>query len=314
MNAGQTDQIGGQTMGTTWSVRFAQRLPLSRVALRQSIEECLDLVIAQMSTYEDQSSISVFNQAPVGSWVPMPDEFMEVATAALHWASLSEGAFDPTVGPAVNLWGFGPDGARSEPPDLEALLAVRQRVGWARVQRRAGAVYQPGQAYLDFSGIAKGYAVDLVCRRLLSMGVQDALVEIGGELRGMGRRPGGQAWQVAVQLPGYDPQDTPLVQLVNCAVATSGDDYHAFVHQGVRYAHTIDPRTCQPVDHGLRSVTVVHPQAMLADVLATVLLVLGPQHGVTFAKAHHLAALFVDGEPEQGLRVFPTQAFTQYVS
>ena len=285
--------LAGRTMGTTWSLKFDNPAMLPHAAVQAAVVQALDRVIAQMSTWEPASDISRYNGADAGSRHTLPSAFANVLACALHWAEASDGAIDPTVGPLVASWGFGAQAdATTSSPSPEALAAARARIGWRRLAFDAAesAITQPGGLWLDLSGVAKGYAVDHVADALMAFGLHDFLVEVGGELKGCGRRPGGQPWRVRL--------DTlidalPPLALDGLAVATSGDRWHAQEHAGRRWSHTIDPRNGEPVSPDLASVTVLHPQCMHADALATALTVLGPVNGAAFAQRHGIAALFV---------------------
>jgi thiamine biosynthesis lipoprotein len=285
-------QLGGQTMGTTWSLRFdnPRMLPLPQV--REAVEAALARVVAQMSHWETDSDIGRFNRAPAGSRHVLPREFADVMACALRWAAASGGAIDPTVGPLIACWGFGPEAQENGLPAAQPLADARARVGWLRLAFDAaeGSLSQPGGVSLDLSGIAKGFAVDHGVEALRALGLVDLLFEIGGELRGIGRRPGGQPWQVQVD---SEPAAAQRIALADMAVATSGDRWHQRTHEERRWSHTIDPRTGEPTTHTLASVTVLHPECMQADALATVLTVLGPDDGFDFAERHDVAALFV---------------------
>ncbi len=307
--------LGGPTMGTAWSARVAgvesARLP----ELRAAIEAELDQVVREMSTWDAGSDLSRYNRAAAGEWVELPEACRFVLARALAHAADSDGAFDPTVGPSVNLWGFGPTVERGDfgrdalPPDVQ-VDATRARIDWRRVRLVGDRVLQPGGCYLDFSAIAKGYATDRALAALAAAGVAGALVEVGGELKAHGRRPDGRPWQVGVRWPGHADGEGPVVALDGLAIATSGDDFRYFESGGRRYSHTLDPRTGKPVAHALASVTVLHADAIEADAWATALLVLGPDEGVARARAHGLAALFVarDGG---GHLAHPTPAFLE---
>ncbi|MBJ2158337.1 FAD:protein FMN transferase [Variovorax sp. IB41] len=293
-------QLGGQTMGTTWSLRLDNPRMLALEKVRETVEAALARVIAQMSHWEPASDISRFNRAPAGSRHVLPKEFAEVMACAFHWARASAGAIDPTVGPLVACWGFGPDAAESGLPSPETLAAARALAGWQQLafDEANAALLQPGGVTLDLSGIAKGFAVDHGVEALRELGLTELLFEIGGELRGIGRRPDGQPWQVLVDGESAAMQ---RVALADMAIATSGDRWHRRAHEGRRWSHTIDPRTGEPVAHALASVTVLHAQCMQADALATVLTVLGPDEGLAFAERHDVAALFVshgDASPQ----------------
>lgn len=287
-------ELVGRSMGTTWTVKLiahANALP----KLETGIQAQLDEVVAQMSTWEADSDLSRFNRAGAGTAQVLPQAFCSVLEAALKLAVDTGGAYDPTVGPLVNLWGFGPDGGRAAPPSPSELASARARVGWQRmhfdpVMRTA---VQPGGCYVDLSSIAKGYGVDRVAEYLIAQGVQSFLVEVGGELRAHGRKPDGGAWQIAVETPQDEASAAAVVALDGCSIATSGDYRRYFEDGAGRYSHTIDPRSGRPVTHLLASVTVLHPLCMHADALATALTVLGPEAGMAYANRHGVAALFV---------------------
>lgn len=308
--------LAGRTMGTTWSLRFDNPSMQPHDAVRAAVTDALDRVITQMSTWEPASDISRFNAAEAGTRHALPAAFAEVLACALHWAEASGGAVDPTVGPLVALWGFGAQAGTDHhprPPSAAALADVRSRTGWKRLAFDATDKHlmQPGGLQLDLSGIAKGFAVDHVTDALVAAGLQDFLVEVGGELRGVGRRPDGQPWRVRLDTP----LDTlPSVALTDLAIATSGDRWHAHEHHGRRWSHTIDPRSGEPSAHTLASVTVLHPFCMHADALATALTVLGPIDGATFAARHEIAALFVCRDGDAGHRAMATPAWTAHVS
>ena len=289
-------QMGGRTMGTTWSLRFDNPRMLPHAQVRAAVEEALGRVVAQMSHWEADSDISRFNRAPAGSRHRLPAEFAAVMACALHWARASGGAIDPTVAPLVACWGFGPEAAAAA-PDAQVLADAAARVGWQRLgfDPADASLLQPGGMQLDLSGIAKGFAVDHGIEALQALGLRDLLFEIGGELRGAGRRPGGLPWQVRVD-SGADP--APPVPLADMAVATSGDRWHVREDGGRGWSHSIDPRSGRPVGPDLSSVTVLHAHCMEADALATVLMVLGAQEGPRFAEAHRVAALFSRRGPE----------------
>ncbi|MBB5392141.1 MULTISPECIES: FAD:protein FMN transferase [unclassified Herbaspirillum] len=295
-------RLSGAAMGTSWNVQALAPKGVARASIAAAVQAQLERVIREMSTWEEDSSLSRFNRAPAGSWHSLPEAFHTVLDAALTMAADSGGAFDPTIGPLVNVWGFGPQSERAVPfrevPDEAALQAARACCGWQRIalDRSARSALQPGGAYLDFSGIAKGYAVDLVAQALRAAGCVSWLAEVGGELSGFGVKADGQPWWVALERP---PQDTAaqglLVALHGLAIATSGDYRRYFERDGRRYAHTIDPRSGRPVRHDLASVTVLHPQCMVADALATALTVLGVEEGMAFARERNIAALFIGG-------------------
>ena len=294
--------VQGETMGTFWSVRAVMPAELSLVSRARGIQAVLDRVDGQMSTYKPDSALSLFNAAPAGTWHVLPAECFEVVRHALQVAAESGGAYDPTVGPLVNLWGFGPDASRREPPPDEAIERERARIGWSRLRLDAAthSLYQPGGIYLDLSSVAKGYGVDLVGRHLDAMGIDAWLVEVGGEMKGKGRKPGGSPWRIGIERPGaalgavqHKDQLSQVVNLSGRAIATSGDYRRRFDADGVTYSHHIDPRTGRPVPHAVASVSVLAGEAMHADPMGTLMTVLGPDEGMAYARGRGLAVMFI---------------------
>ena len=310
--------LGGQTMGTTWSVKLAAARSRDLHPLHAGIQQQLDRVVAQMSTWEAGSDISRYNRADAGSRHALPEDFWQVLHAALAIAQQSDGAFDPTIGPLVALWGFGADAGQQRVPDAATLATTAARCGWQRLQLddASQSALQPGALHLDLSAIAKGYGVDLISRWLRSQGISAALIEVGGELHGYGRKPDGQPWRVLVETaPEEDASaDYParVLALDDLAVATSGDRWHRYEHEGIRYSHTLDPRQHAPVTDAAAAVTVIHREAMSADAWATALTVMGATAGLAFAEAHGLAARFVQRGGEGPVETLST-AFQQHL-
>ena len=304
--------LDGQTMGTTWSARVIAPPGVDEAAIRTAIEEELAAIVAVFSPWEPDSEISRFNAAPEGMWA-LSDPLWTVLNVALDLGDETNGAVDPTLGALVDLWGFGPPGPRSAllpvPSDQE-IEAARKVSGWRklRMHRDAQAVMQIGGMQLDFSGIAKGYAVDRVSDLLTAMGATSHLIEIGGELKGRGVKPDAQPWWVEIERIEGSPAPRTIAALFDLAVATSGDYRRAFTHDGRLYPHTINGETGRPVDNGVASVTVLHASAMMADAYATALSVMGPVEGSEYAEAAGLAAHFVT-RTEAGLVERMTPAF-----
>lgn len=294
--------LGGHSMGTTWSVRLAVAAQRDLRPLHEGIDARLNEIIVQMSTWAPASLISRYNRAAPGSSVTLPPEFSSVLAAALQVAAASGGAFDPTIGPLVALWGFGAQAGSQQRPDPAQLQATRTRCGWQRLAWQPGQpLLQPGGLALDFSAIAKGYAVDHLSAWLRHCGISAALVEVGGELHGYGLKPDGTPWRVLVETgPEEDAAgDWParVLALDDLAVATSGDQHHHYADADGLISHSLDPRSGQPVAMTTAAVTVVASSAMLADAWATALTVLGPQHGLALANQRGLAARFVSRHP-----------------
>ncbi|TDG14004.1 FAD:protein FMN transferase [Seongchinamella unica] len=310
-------KLGGQTMGTTWSVTLL--LPsgsaLDEQQIQADVGALLESVNASMSTYRADSEISRFNRSEVGQWFPVSDGFYQVLSAAMAIGWQSGGAYDVTVGPLVNLWGFGPPGEAPEPPAEAAINSAMARVGqdYLQVDGEGQRLRKDTDVYLDFSSIAKGFAVDEIARYLTGEGISNYMVEVGGEMRLSGHSPRGDSWRIAIEQPEVGKMGIArTIYLGNVAVATSGDYRNFFEVDGVRYSHSIDPRSGQPVAHELVSVTVVHPSAMLADAWATALTVLGEQEALTVAQAQGLAVYLIQRQG-QGFSSRYSEAFAPYL-
>jgi len=312
-SAQEIASLGGHSMGTRWSARVVVRTGRDLHGLHAGIQAVLDRVVAQMSTWEADSDISRYNRAAAGSCHVLPAEFALVVRAAQAIAQASGGAFDPSVGPMVALWGFGAARSGHRVPSAEEIAAIAPRVGWQRLQWQQGQrLLQPGGIELDLSGIAKGYGVDAVAHWLRHAGVHSALVEVGGELFGYGRKPDGQAWRVLVEsAPEEDAEaDLPprVLALDGLAVATSGDRWHRFEVDDTRYSHSFDPRSGRPVAQAAAAVTVVAADAMHADAWATAMTVLGVEQGLALAESQDLAVRFLS-RTRSGLQEHLSSAF-----
>lgn len=312
----EAEILQGYTMGTTWMVRYSLPEEESTAeGLRAGIEEALDLVDRQMSTYRDDSELSRFNNLQAGESIIVAEEFATVLAAALELAEMTDGHFDPTIGPLVNLWGFGPEGRREQPPSEEEIESARARVGWHRLQFDATSreLIQPGGAYLDFSAIAKGYAADLVAEVLEGRGIRNYLVDLGGDMRMRGHRPDGQRWRIAIERPDPSTREIfSIIQIGDKSLATSGSYRNFFEYGEIQFSHTIDPHTARPIPQELVSVSVVHDNCMMADGFATAITALGAERGLEFATEHGLAALLLVRENDSVIEHM-TDAFVPYL-
>ena len=289
--AGPVERVGGRTMGTTWSVSVVTRRPGEGEAVRDLVEVELARLVAQLSHWYPDADLCRFNRAPAGSRISLPRDLFQVIEAACLVAEASEGAYDPTLGALVDLWGFGPPGPVDRPPDEAAINAALARSGWQRLalNREDRSALQPGGLQLDLSGSAKGHAVDVVSDLLSAEGFANHLLEIGGELRGRGLKPDRQPWWVGLEAPVGD-SDT-VAALHDLAVASSGDHRRGRDLAGSRIGHTLDGRTGRPIGNGVTGATVLHASCLMADALATAIMVLGPERGRAFAEAQALACL-----------------------
>ncbi|MFG0335460.1 MAG: FAD:protein FMN transferase [Maioricimonas sp. JB049] len=310
---GELVSLSGETMGTTWHVKLT--LPVEQPdsdALRAGIDETLERVNDQMSTWREDSELSRFNRHESDSWFEVSAETATVVAAALELAERTGGAFYPTVGPLVRLWHFGPDPGERDVPDDEVVAAAREQVGYEQIEVRldppALRKSQPN-AELDLSAIAKGFGVDEVAVWVKQAGASGAMVEIGGEVRTFGTKPDGTDWKIGIEQPTVGRRAVGrVVPLKGKALATSGDYRNFFVADGERFSHAIDPRSGRPVTHELASVSVVADDCMRADGWATALMVLGPEAGVALAEEQGLAASFLI-RSEDAFRTESTAAF-----
>lgn len=297
---GEQQMITGRSMGTTWTVQYVDAHQHTKSVVGGLIQRELDLVVTQMSTWQADSNLCIFNQAAAGTWHVLPAPFYTVLDCAVKIAKETDGAFDPTIGPLVNLWGFGPEGQRTAPPMPDEINTLRARCGWHKLKLDSASrqALQAGDVSVDFSGIAKGYSVDRIASALRDAGIESYLIEVGGELYGAGIKPDGQPWWVALEnSPGAENLTQSIVALHGLAVATSGDYRRYFTHNGRHYAHTINPRTGYPIDgasNKLVSVTVLHAECMVADALATAFTVMGVESSLAYARKHAIAVLLVE--------------------
>jgi thiamine biosynthesis lipoprotein len=302
-------------MGTTFEVKVvAPLLPKQRQeAVRQAIRAQLQDVDGKMSTYRDASEISRLNRSRASTPHPLSRETFTVLEAAQRISRATGGAFDITVGPLVNAWGFGPAPHTASLPTDAEIEQLQLRSGWAKIElnpRDSTILKREPALYLDLSAIAKGYAVDRVSEVLAEMNLTRHMVELGGEVRTSGRNVGGNAWRIAIEKPVSGGRALQrILPLENLALATSGDYRNFRLAEDERLSHTIDPRTGRPVWHQLTSVSVVDASCMRADGYATALMVLGEEEGYRLAAEQDLAALFLVRTSEESFRERETPAF-----
>ena len=295
-NQGPTlERLGGPTMGSNYSIQYVREPGGPAPAqVQAAVETLLQGIDQHYSTYRGDSIVSQFNLLPANQCLTLPSDMLELVALGQHLAEQSEGAFDLTVEPLLDLWGFGPQSRHEQVPDPQALAQARQRVGYRHLRIDGQTLCKDAPVQLDFNSIAAGYAVDLIAERLRAMGVASFVAEVTGELKAVGRKPDGSPWRIALELPREDRQIARQVIPVNgLALSTSGDYRHYFEENGRRYSHTFDARLGRPVEHDLAAVTVLDGSALQADGYSTLLLVLGPERGWDFAVAHDLAAVLV---------------------
>ena len=265
---------------------------LDKTKIGSEIEAELKRINSLMSTYDENSELSQFNRFQGKGLFPVSPETLEVLRLSGSVHDHSDGAFDVTVGPLVNLWGFGPGPSRDSIPADEEIEAARHRTGFGLLQIDDDGLRKDSDLYLDLSAIAKGYAVDRVALILEAGDIRNYLVEIGGELRARGQNDRGNPWTIAVEKPNSLSRSIfRTIPLRDMSMATSGDYRNYFEVDGKRYSHTIDPRTGRPITHNVASVTVLAASAAVADGYATAINVLGVEKGLSLARQLDLAVL-----------------------
>jgi thiamine biosynthesis lipoprotein len=289
--------ISGPTMGTAFNVKVVtdDLSEAHRERLTVIIRGVVYGVDEAMSTYRPESEIEEFNGGGTEPFAASP-QLLEVVSEAQRVARMTDSAFDITVGPLVDIWGFGPSGATGTPSEetIEALLAATG-FDQLEVDIEGGTLRKAQEGCrIDLSAIAKGFAVDRVSAALVRQGLPNHMVEIGGEVYARGFNGAGEIWRIGVERPVVSGRSVQLVvPLADLALATSGDYRNYYVRDGVRISHTIDPRTGRPITHNLASVSVIHLSCMTADALATALGVLGPDEGFALAERQEIAAFFL---------------------
>lgn len=293
-----TVRISGSTMGTSYDLKLVpvpgQTVPAD---LKNRVEALLAGINKVMSTYDPNSELSRFNHNSSTDWITVSPELQQIVAESLQISELSGGAFDITVGPLVNLWGFGPEPRRDQAPSEAAIAQARERVGYWRLQVRdepPALKKDRPDLYVDLSAIAKGYGVDRLAALVHSVGFSDYLVSIGGEVQAKGRNGKGQPWTVAIEQPAPGQRAVErLVRLGDHSISTSGDYRNFFEQDGRRYSHIINPQTGRPVPQTLVSVTMISDFSSQADATATALMAAGPELGFRLATEHHLAVFFI---------------------
>jgi thiamine biosynthesis lipoprotein len=300
---GKRTTLHGPTMGTRWSATCDTDGTVDLAALQHDLAAAVMCIDEQMSPWKENSDLMRLNRAPLGVWVEVPAEMMEVLVGALDVHRRSAGAFNPCVGALVDAWGFG---AVRDAPDPQAIRAARELVPAAahellELDRAGGRARKTVPLQVDLCGIAKGYAVDRMVHLLKRHGVRHALAALDGELRAVGSQAGGAPWAVGLERPEPGHRAVHgVIELDDLAVATSGD-YRRFLDvSGTRLAHTMDPQRLAPVNNALASVTVLARSCMQADAWATAFLVAGPEQGPVLAQSMGMDALFLVRRP-QGL-------------
>ncbi|NKF49678.1 FAD:protein FMN transferase [Shewanella sp. WXL01] len=311
----QLVSLAGRTMGTTYHIKLVPNKHLPDEQLLQAeIDMALERVNNQMSTYRPASELSQFNLSKAGQRTRVSQDTILVLQEAIKLYEQTDGALDVTLGPLINLWGFGPEKRPIKVPSKLDIDIAKAKMGVEGVSIEPGhLVKHNSDLYVDLSSIAKGFGVDVVAAVLDKYQVSGYLVEVGGEISVKGHKLDGQPWRVAIEQPDATGREvSKVISLNDMAMATSGDYRNYFEDKGVRFSHLIDPRTGYPINHKLASVTVLHPSSMSADGYATAMMVMGTEASLALASELDLAIMLIEKQPH-GYQIHYSDAFLPYV-
>lgn len=315
-DSSQTFFTNGLAMGSTYLVKAVVPAALYPVdGLENEIVKLLREFNTQFSTYDPESEVSQFNRSDSTDWFEVSAEVAQLTQIALELSRESEGAYDITVGPLVDLWSFGPDKRPQRVPEDDQITQARQSIGFDKLEVRLD---PPAlrkaipQLQVDYNSIAPGYAADLIALHLESRQLTNYLIDIGGEVKVQGEKRPGLLWTVAIEKPSDDgmTEIQKILKVKDISVATSGDYRNYFEENGVRYSHTINPQTGKPITHRLTSVSILAATCAQADGLATTLMVMGPDAGYQWAVDKDLAAYMIE-KTQAGFQIRATPAFTR---
>ena len=317
-HAPEVVKISGSKFGTSYHITIVADQP-APADLAEQIDAALDVVDLSMSTYKSESELSLFNRLPATETVAASPELWTVLQTSRQVWQQSAGAFDPTVGPLVDLWGFGPQMTNDRIPSDDEIAKALASIGYQYLVLNSDeqTISKALPLRLDLSAVAKGYAVDQVADLLEMLALPDYLVEVGGEMRVSGLNPKGQPWRIAIETPDAMGQVDNIIALESAAIATSGDYRNYFEKDGKRYSHSIDPRTGRPIEHRLASVTVVADRCIDADAWATAFLVMGDEAALEIANQQSIAVYMLvkaKAEAKDQFTAVYSDAFKQYLT
>ena len=298
-----------------WAQHTASKLQAN---LQNGVDSVLKEINRQMSTYIPESEISIFNSSLAREPLKVSGQFLNVLNLARQVNGESGGAFDVTVGPAVDLWGFGIKERRDEPPSTEDVNRVKEYVGMDKIEISESTIQKDhDKTELDFSAIAKGFGVDEVAGHLSAKGFENYFVEIGGEVMVKGRK-GNDTWRIGIDRPLIEQSVKrdfeAILEIKDVAVATSGDYRNYFIAGDSLYSHTIDPVTCRPIINGVASVTVIAPNCALADAMATAIMVMGEEKGLQWVESKPGVETMIIVRETDGFRVTNSSGFRNFVA
>ena len=308
-------KISGETMGTQYHISATPPETFDREEGQKTIDALLAAFSQITSTYIPDSEVNRLSAFPLDEARAISQILSDILLISMEVSWVTGGAFDVTVSPLVELWGFGAEGREQTVPAASAVEAALAEVGFQHLQLdfTEPKITLAKPVTVDLSGVAKGYGVDMVAQWLERQGIQDYLVEIGGEIRAAGKSPRGDDWRVGIEKPaGLKGGVEKAIRVSGVGLATSGDYRNYFERDGKRYSHTINPKTGYPISHTTASVTVIAETSAYADALATGFLVLGAEKSLALAETHGIAVYLID-KSDEGFRSSYSSAFAPYL-
>ncbi|WP_444995692.1 FAD:protein FMN transferase [Aliikangiella sp. IMCC44359] len=305
--------LNGFTMGTTYQVTIEKK-SVDEIALQAEIDKRLEKINQLMSTYIDDSELSRFNRKLSTDCQKLSPETIYVIQHAINVSQETQGKFDVTLAPLIEIWGFDKKDTHNQIPTQIKIDSILKEFGYQNIDIQSGCIAKKiPQLSINLSAIAKGYGVDEIAKLIRSKGITNYLVEIGGELASKGINAKGRPWQIAIESASSQKRSIQRVLAPKgLGVATSGDYRNYFEKDGKRFSHTIDPTTGYPINHSLASITVLHKQTMRADALATAMMVMGPEAALKYANKKQLP-VFMLVKSEQGFKEVYSTAFKPFL-
>ena len=307
-------RLNGFTMGTTYQITLKKN-QIDTVKLQQKVDLRLAEINQLMSTYIDDSELSLFNQNQTGECIKLSQDTRLVIESAIQVAKETRGKFDVTLAPLIEVWGFDKKDMHGQVPSQAVVEQLLRSIGSDKITVEKDCIAKKSTTLsINLSAIAKGYGVDEIARIVENEGGAHYLVEIGGEVITKGVNSRNKPWRIAIESATLDQRTIQKTLTPNgLGVATSGDYRNYFEKDGKRYSHTIDPTTGYPITHNLASITVLHPKVMFADAYATAMMVMGPEESLAFANRHKLA-IFMLVKTEEGFKEVFSDAFKPFIN
>lgn len=300
-------------MGTSYQITIAMDSD-KKEALQSSIDKKLAQINQLMSTYIEDSELSVFNQTKTKNCLELSEETIYVIKSANEVSKKTAGKFDITLAPLIEIWGFDKKQTNNKIPEQKAIQKLLSQIGYQKIQIQSHCIAKQNPSLsVNLSAIAKGYAVDQIAEIISRNGYSNYLVEIGGEIANSGVNARGLPWRIAIESAATDKRSLQRsISPKGMGIATSGDYRNYFEKDGQRFSHTIDPTTGYPINHRLASVTVLHKETMLADAFATAMMVMGPEASLKFANKNQLAIFMLVKNGDTFNEVY-SQAFDPFI-